>query len=186
MGNLVLSSLGKDANYTKDWIQIIILSLAFIVLGIILANFVGYHVFLYGGLVLGFSILGFGVYAIYKWKKTELFLHENVVRGIAYRSLEITENPDFFDLGYDKIDSVDASGRNTLSIKTNDREYIVYVHNHSYIADEIKKRIIRPAAIAKSSLWQIDPAAALRQRMSDMKEAHPGLYDRAKSGGLLD
>ena len=166
MGNLVTSSSGKDVSYADDLIKFVILSIALVVIGFILANLLGYseywpgrrarndgyYVFLYGGWILAFLMLGLGAYLANKGKKTELFVYENAVKGIGFSSSEyITAELTSFSLDYDRIASVDVMKKSTLSINAYGKVYIMFVQNPHNIAEEINNRIKKAVQVKNES-----------------------------------
>lgn len=112
MGKLLISGNGKDfvKSTATNWIIIVIIAIAFIVLGVILANQFGYqtlggtagrvaggvfgvtppqvrtvayYIFMWGGIILAAIIVVHGLLQDIFATKTEIFVYENGIKGIG-------------------------------------------------------------------------------------------------------
>ena len=163
MGNLLISGNGKD--YVKSvaghWVTTIIIAVVFAVVGFLLADQFRadlvvrsgaivrspiYYMFMWGGIGAAAVILGIGwIHDLYA-AKTEIFVHENGIKGAGVgpkfgSSIEDTMTISQFQLEYDRIASVDIGNRNLLFINAFGKVYAVGTANPNEIAEVINNRL---------------------------------------------
>jgi hypothetical protein len=172
---LIVSGHGHDyvKSAAHGWIIIILMAAGAVALGFFLGNQFGvrpaggafgqgvgawagvyvpevrtslYYWFVWGGIALAATLLGYGAIQDIFAKKTEVWVCEFGVRGAGggakfAQSFEDTVTISAFQLEYDRITSVDIAHKNLLSINSFGHVYAIAVANPVEIATVINQKL---------------------------------------------
>jgi NADH:ubiquinone oxidoreductase subunit 5 (subunit L)/multisubunit Na+/H+ antiporter MnhA subunit len=178
MGKMVISANGDEYRKSSpgSWVIMVVIAVALVALGFILAAQFGYrnvaggdlwglttrqmrtglwHVSVWGGIL---SAVGVVIYALGLWHsygKMEIRVYENRVRGAGGgpkfgSSFEDSYQISSFDLTYDQISSVDVTAKDHLVINAHGRVYLIALTNAQAVANAINVRIHQAKAPAQS------------------------------------
>ena len=163
LGALLAQGSGKEVLKSKPVLAIInllVLPVVLIVLCFIFGNELGYigrvrtelyYSFVVGGFVLAALVLGG-----YLWRyacvwKTEVYVHENRVKGCAMSSKALKSIISFemliFELEYAQITSVNVTEKRFLSIGANNQEYLIPVINAEELMNTINEKLREAKAV---------------------------------------
>ena len=163
MGKNICFGGGRHVNFIGWWVYSIVCCVAGILFFYFLARNFGYvevpwvgairtrvyYYFLYFGFGLGALTFVIEAYVYTRWKKTEIEIYENGIKGIGVGPLLRRGELTSFNLEYDKIASVDATKTTRLTINSYGKEYVIYVESATHYANIINEQI-KKATLSKN------------------------------------
>ena len=174
MGELLISGSGKKLaeKTTGNWWSVLFITGMIAIIGFLFANMFGYqtvrlvggaiqvktqvyNIFMWSGIFMAVAYLGmvllYGTIAA----KTEIFVHENGIKGegVGPKFIQYLGDTDLssFQLGYDSISSVDITNKNYLSINAHGKIYVIAVDNANEITDVINGKLHQLKTTATNS-----------------------------------